>query len=75
MVTIQTIVGLVAAGLGVSLMPATIHNLRRAGVVYRPLTPPVPHAELALAYARDHGSPVLPAFIATVRDVARSKRR
>ena len=73
-VTIQTIIGLVAAGLGVSLMPATIRSLRRDGVVYRPLTPPVPHADMALAYVRDHSSPVLPAFIRTVREVTRGKR-
>ena len=74
-VTIQTIIGLVAAGLGVTLMPATIRNLRRDGVVYRPLAPPVPHAEMALAYVRDHSSAVLPAFLRTVRDVVRGRRR
>jgi hypothetical protein len=63
---IQTIVGLMAADPGASLIPATIRNLRRDGVVCRPLTPPVPHADMALAYMRDHGSPVPPGFVRTV---------
>jgi DNA-binding transcriptional LysR family regulator len=67
--TMQAILGLVSAGLGVSLMPESIRNLRRAGVVYRPLAPPVPHVEMAMVYRRDEPSAVLPAFLATVREV------
>ena len=35
--SIQTNLGLVSAGFGVTLMPASIRSLGRAGVVYRPL--------------------------------------
>jgi DNA-binding transcriptional LysR family regulator len=75
--SIQTNLGLVAAGLGVTLMPASIRNLRRAGVVYRPLAPPVPHVEMAVAYARDHRSTLVPAFVGVVRDAGpgRATRR
>ena len=72
--SMQTILGLVSAGLGVSLMPASIRNLRRVGVAYRPLAPPVPQVEMAIAYRRDEPSAVLPAFLATVRDVLGRKR-
>jgi DNA-binding transcriptional LysR family regulator len=68
--SIQTNLGLVAGGLGVTLMPEPILNLRRAGVVYRPLAPPVPHVELAVAYPRDHRSAILPAFLQVLREVA-----
>lgn len=73
--SMQTNLGLVSAGLGVSLMPASIRNLRRAGVVYRPLAPPVPQAEMGIAYRPEEPSPVLPAFLQTVRDVLRPRRR
>ncbi len=67
--SMQTNLGLVSAGLGVALMPASIRNLRRAGVVYRALAPPVPHVEMAVAYRRDHRSAVLPAFLRVLREV------
>jgi DNA-binding transcriptional LysR family regulator len=68
--SIQTNLGLVAAGLGVTLMPASIRSLRRAGVVYRPLVPPVPHVEMAVAYERNHRSAILPTFLGVLRQVA-----
>jgi DNA-binding transcriptional LysR family regulator len=67
--SLQTNLGLVAAGLGISVMPASIQNLRRTGVVYRPLDPPVPYVEMALAYPREHRSATLPAFLDVVREV------
>jgi DNA-binding transcriptional LysR family regulator len=73
--SMQTNLGLVSAGLGVSLMPASIRNLQRLGVVYRPLAPPVPQVEMAMAYRRDEPSPILPAFLDTVRGVLGRERR
>jgi DNA-binding transcriptional LysR family regulator len=67
--SLQTNLGCVAAGLGVTLLPASIHNLRRAGVVYRPLAPPVPQVELAVAYVRTDPSPSLAAFLQILRQV------
>jgi DNA-binding transcriptional LysR family regulator len=67
--SMQTNLALVSAGLGVTLMPASIRSLRRAGVVYRALAPPVPHVELAVAYRRDERSAVLPAFLQVLRAV------
>ena len=66
----QTAVSLIAAGIGVSLVPASVQNLRRQGVVYRPLTDPAPPTELVLAYRRDDSSPVLQVFLKTVRNNA-----
>lgn len=58
----QTIIGLVAAGLGVALEPASVQNLRRSGVVYVPLRD---KSEVALAavWRRERASAVLSAFL------------
>ncbi|HBZ70560.1 MAG TPA: hypothetical protein DEP35_12865 [Deltaproteobacteria bacterium] len=69
--SLQTNVGLVAAGLGVSLVPASIRNLRRAGVVYRSLAPPVPHVEMAAAYLREDTSEITQAFLGVLRQSSR----
>lgn len=73
--SLQTNLALVSAGLGVTLMPAAIRNLRRAGVVYRALAPPVPQVELAVAYRRECRSAVLPAFLQVLRGVVRQLDR
>jgi DNA-binding transcriptional LysR family regulator len=71
--SIQTNLGLVSARLGVSLMPSSIRNLRRAGVIYRPLAPPAPRAEMAVTYRRDERSAVLPAFLDVLHQVIRQR--
>ena len=56
-------------------MPASIRNLRRAGVVYRPLAPPVPQVEMAIAYRREEPSAIVTAFVQTVRARTRVRVR
>ena len=73
--SMQTNLALVSAGLGVTLLPASIRNLRRSGVVYRALAPPVPQVEMAVAYRRDEGSAVVPAFLQVLREVVGVDRR
>ena len=46
-IQMQTIVSLVSAGMGVALVPQSLRNLRRTGVVYRPLRESVPVIERA----------------------------
>jgi DNA-binding transcriptional LysR family regulator len=72
--SMQANLALVSAGLGVTLMPSSIRSLRRSGVVYRPLAPPVPHVEMAVAYRRDERSAVLPVFFQVLREVVRNGR-
>jgi DNA-binding transcriptional LysR family regulator len=62
----QTIVGLVAAGLGVSLVPASVSAVHLGGVVYRPV-PGSPSADLALIARGDEPSPAVAAFVAAAR--------
>jgi DNA-binding transcriptional LysR family regulator len=64
-VQMDTILGLVAAGLGVALVPNLYREVGRAGVVFRPLAgpgTPVPYT-LALAWRSADRSPALAAFL------------
>ena len=65
---VQTIVALVAAGVGVALVPFSSQAQARAGVVYRPLRPRSTHeAELAAVWRRADQSPALGSFLAEMR--------
>jgi DNA-binding transcriptional LysR family regulator len=66
---LQTIISLVAGGVGVALVPASLQNLQRAGVVYRFLQEPTPEVEIGVAWRQHDGSPVLQTFIDSVREV------
>lgn len=65
---LQTALGLVAAGAGVSLVPASVEDSHRLGIAYRRLKPPVPTTRLSIAYRRDNRAAVLSLFRATVKD-------
>jgi DNA-binding transcriptional LysR family regulator len=58
--------GMVAAGLGVTLVPDSAALVPWPGVAFRPLTRTEPQLELAIAYRRDNGSPALVSFLETV---------
>jgi DNA-binding transcriptional LysR family regulator len=61
---VQTIIGLVAAGIGVALLPSNVQALRHRDVAYKALAVDAPHAvELAAVWRRDHSSPVLLGFL------------
>lgn len=55
---ISSVVNLVAADLGVSIVPASISQIKLAGVAYRPIEGPPAVARLALAVLRSQRSPV-----------------
>jgi DNA-binding transcriptional LysR family regulator len=65
-VDVQTIVALVAANLGVSLLIAPTPHTDEAAVVYRPLTDDLPRWEMALAWSRHNHAPVLARLLDTV---------
>jgi DNA-binding transcriptional LysR family regulator len=64
-----TIASLVAVGLGVSVMPASVSHLWREGVAFLPLTGRIPPPELVMAWRPDDTSPVLHAFLNVVRSL------
>jgi len=60
------LLALVAAGVGLALMPATMQNVQPVGVSYVPLDDPDAYLLLAVASRIDDTSPVLAQFMATV---------
>jgi DNA-binding transcriptional LysR family regulator len=66
-IQMQTIVGLVSAGMGIALVPQSVSNLMRPGVEYRALADPTPLVETGLAWRRDNDSPVLRGFLDLLR--------
>ena len=67
-IQMQTVVSLVSSGLGVAIVPASIANLGRRGVVYRELTDAHPRLDLWLAWRSG-------ALGATARDFLAHARR
>lgn len=64
----QTIIGLVAGGLGVSFVPACMQELRRSDVVYKKLAPAPPEVTTRLVWPRARRSAVLESFVAAARE-------
>ena len=71
---ITSTLGLVAAGLGIALVPSTMQSVRIDGVVYRRLRGPAPKAFLGLAARKADPSPALRHFLNLVRTIAKSTR-
>jgi DNA-binding transcriptional LysR family regulator len=63
-----TLVAFVAAGIGVSLVPAAVANLTINGAVYRSLADTDITVELALAWRRDDTSPVVTRALELIRE-------
>lgn len=72
-VQMQTIVGLVAAGLGIAIVPASMQNFHRSGVIYRPLQEQIPNTGLYLAWRQHDSSPVISAFLSLARMTTQRK--
>jgi DNA-binding transcriptional LysR family regulator len=53
-----SLTSLVAAGLGIALVPECISNLSRPGLVYRPLAEPSPIADVRIIYRPDRSAVV-----------------
>lgn len=66
----QTIVSLVAGGVGVALVPASLQNLQRVGVVYKALQGQTPELEMAIVWRRDNSSPILREFLKVVTEMS-----
>lgn len=71
--SIQAVLGLVAAGLGISLLPASVRALERSGVSCVSVVPS-PRSSMLLAYRRGDRSPLTRAFVAGAHSAARSGR-
>ena len=66
---LQTIMGLVAAKLGVSILPAAAKKLKREDVCYRPFVEKTPTVELVMVWRQDETSTVVKNFVDSYGDV------
>ena len=64
---VHSILALVSAGIGVSLVPESATKLHFEGAVLRRLASPPVLARLLLVWRKDNDNPVLPAFLDLVR--------
>ena len=70
----QTVLTLVEAGEGVTLVPACVSNLRGNGVVLRPVQPDTVRIPLMMVWPEDRESRALQSFLDLVREQAETIR-
>jgi DNA-binding transcriptional LysR family regulator len=63
---VQTVLGLVASGLGACLLPDFIKNIRRPGVRYIPLSGSPPAVKLAVVWRGDDPSTLVKSFVKVI---------
>ena len=68
---ISTMLELISAGFGVSLMRASVQKIQRNGVVFRELLHS-PEVETGIAYRRENRSSILPFFVDVSKEVSSS---
>jgi DNA-binding transcriptional LysR family regulator len=66
----QTVISLVAGGMGVALVPESLRQLKRAGVVYRPLRGRLGRLDIGTLRAVRNESPLVKNFLRTLRESA-----
>jgi DNA-binding transcriptional LysR family regulator len=70
-----TSINMIAAGVGISLMPASMREIRQEGIAYCPvLDAPSLVAPLTLVYRRSEARPIVTDFIELSRKLARDER-
>ncbi len=67
---LYTSVSLVEAGIGVSILPASVEKLGWRGVRYRPIPSAAAETRIAAAWRKDRARPVVAAFMQVVEGVA-----
>ncbi len=73
-VEIQTTLSLVAAGIGISIVPECVGNIPRRDVVYRRLTGVRARTELLVAFREHDPAPVVQTFLKVLRQTVRAQR-
>ena len=68
-IQMQTVVSLVSSGLGAAIVPASVANLGRRGVVYRELADRHPHLDLWLAWRRGALASAAQEFVSHARRI------
>ncbi|MGH1277774.1 LysR substrate-binding domain-containing protein [Bacillus basilensis] len=68
-IQMQTIVNLVAAGMGISVVPSSVESYKKSGVIYKEIQENTPIINLYAGWRQDEKSVVLENFLAVVREV------
>jgi DNA-binding transcriptional LysR family regulator len=68
-IQMQTIISLVAAEMGVAIVPLSLQNLQRTGVIYKRFNQETPQAAIALIYKKDDITPTVQKFLDIVQQV------
>jgi DNA-binding transcriptional LysR family regulator len=66
----QTIIALVAANMGVALVPASVQHLHRTGVIYRPLAGAPVCVEMGMLWRKGETLPTLQLFLRLAEEIA-----
>jgi DNA-binding transcriptional LysR family regulator len=62
-----TILGLISGEIGIGLLPSSVQNLQRKGVVYRPIKEQTTANQLTVVWRRDDVSTILSQFLAITK--------
>ncbi|MEN1936944.1 LysR substrate-binding domain-containing protein [Paenibacillus sp. 102] len=68
-IQMQTIVNLVATGMGVSVVPSSVESYKRPGVIYKKIQETTPKVNLYVGWRQDEKSAVVDHFLTVVREV------
>ncbi|MEK4091637.1 MULTISPECIES: LysR family transcriptional regulator [unclassified Viridibacillus] len=68
-IQMHTIVNLVAAGMGVSVVPSSVERYKRPGVIYKKIQESTPKVNLYVGWRKDEKSAVVDHFLTVVREV------
>jgi DNA-binding transcriptional LysR family regulator len=68
-IQMQTIVSLVAAQMGIAIVPASLQQLQRTGVVYKSLQQPTPQVAINLIWRSQDSSATVQRFLEVVRQI------
>ena len=69
-IQMQTIVSLVAAQIGIAIVPESLQNLQRTGVVYKSFIEETPQVSIAMIWRRNDVSIILERFLEVSQDIA-----
>ncbi|HYG44967.1 MAG TPA: LysR family transcriptional regulator [Bordetella sp.] len=71
----ESVLGMVAAGAGVALVPESMEHLYGSKIAYRPIKEDYAAADIAIAWRKGDGSPILRAFLACCPGRSAPRRR
>ncbi|MBA3923866.1 MAG: LysR family transcriptional regulator [Nostocaceae cyanobacterium] len=71
-IQMQTIVSLVAAEMGVAIVPASLQQLQRPGIVYKEIAESTPKVTIAMIWLKQDTSAIVQRFLEVVRQIFRS---